>query len=240
MMSSTDPSPEAQAGGGLRKRLVICVDGPNYTEDRGASCANHTNAHRIWASIREGWCADAATGEEVWQLRPKYVRGTSAEAEFAFSLREKKKKRSEGGGGRGGQSRRYYGDKVREVYEICCGLSERDEVWLYGFSRGAWVVRAVASLLHTLQAIKATTTGRQFRAEFDDLLRIYRETRKKGSNNRQQLSKVSRHRYTFLCFSLPSLCLEQDRESSLLLFRRNTARNSIEKGRRKREREADT
>lgn len=66
-------------------------------------------------------------------------------------------------------------DQIRIIYEECCRLTgPEDEVWLYGFSRGAYVVRAVAGLLHYMRALKSATT-----ASFDDdcheALKVYQK-----------------------------------------------------------------
>jgi len=44
---------------------------------------------------------------------------------------------------------------IRRVYKKCCTLEESDEVWLFGFSRGAFIVRAVAGLLHHIGALQS-------------------------------------------------------------------------------------
>lgn len=59
---------------------------------------------------------------------------------------------------------------IRQVYEFCCCKvqSEHDELWLFGFSRGAYVVQAVAALFHGLSAaILAPGNG--------DFTRTYRQ-----------------------------------------------------------------
>ncbi len=43
----------------------------------------------------------------------------------------------------------------RRAYKKCCILEESDEVWLSGFSRGAFIVRAVAGLLHHFGALQS-------------------------------------------------------------------------------------
>ena len=68
-----------------------------------------------------------------------------------------------------------YSDKIRQAYEKCCELTEDDEVWLYGFSRGAFIVRAIAGLLFHIRSI--TARGDDFRKDYAKALKIYREVR---------------------------------------------------------------
>ena len=45
-------------------------------------------------------------------------------------------------------------DIIMDVYKECCDtLSPSDELWLYGFSRGAYIVRAVAALFARMGAL---------------------------------------------------------------------------------------
>ena len=72
-----------------------------------------------------------------------------------------------------------YQDQIRQVYEGCCtfGIHPDDEIWLFGFSRGAYVVRAVASLLHHLMALTSAGTP-AFEKHYREALKIYRGMRK--------------------------------------------------------------
>lgn len=65
--------------------------------------------------------------------------------------------------------------QISDVYEfICQSTGSEDEVWLYGFSRGAYVVRAVAGLLHYLRAI-SSAGGDGFKGDFDLALKVYKK-----------------------------------------------------------------
>ena len=54
----------------------------------------------------------------------------------------------------------YYEDTIKSVVrEVCETLEEpQDELFLYGFGRGAWLVRAVAGLLNTMYLPKSTSS----------------------------------------------------------------------------------
>ena len=125
-------------------RLVICVDGTWCREDGVTFTGNQTNVNRIWASVKMGHCRDETTGV-VWNQKPMYVKGLGTADELDLP-----KRMIAGAFGKG------YSDQIRTVYRHCCELTEHDEVWLYGFSRGAFVVRAVAGLLHCLRAIRSS------------------------------------------------------------------------------------
>jgi len=54
-----------------------------------------------------------------------------------------------------GASGHGYKNIKRRVYKKCCTLEESDKIWLFGFSRGAFIVRAVAGLLHHIGALQS-------------------------------------------------------------------------------------
>lgn len=139
--------------GALPTRLVICVDGTQYQPSE--SSRTHTNVYRIYAGIKPGKVVDKATGVAYNQVL-KYVPGIGS-ADDVFST-----ERTFGQG---------YQKQIQDVYESCCQLhNERDEVWLFGFSRGAYVIRAVAGLLHRYGAM--TTAGQpEFARDFKKALK---------------------------------------------------------------------
>ncbi|WQF79485.1 Putative GTP binding domain, Tle1 phospholipase, P-loop containing nucleoside triphosphate hydrolase [Colletotrichum destructivum] len=119
------------------RRILVCVDGTFYNPDgkEGKGAGNNTNVFRIFASVRFGKFIDE-NGNEVEQI-PKYFPGIGLEKPTLTKYKD-------------GYSGSPCKDLIEEVFYYCCTQikSSEDEVWLYGFSRGAYVVRAVASLLH--------------------------------------------------------------------------------------------
>ncbi|OBR11669.1 Peptidoglycan binding domain protein [Colletotrichum higginsianum IMI 349063] len=142
------------------RRILVCVDGTFYNPDGkegenrhhgyenippsqavltanriGKGAGNNTNVFRIFASVRFGKFIDE-NGNEVEQI-PKYFPGIGLEKPTLTKYKD-------------GYSGSPCKDLIEEVFYYCCTQikSSEDEVWLYGFSRGAYVVRAVASLLH--------------------------------------------------------------------------------------------
>ncbi|KAL9594238.1 MAG: hypothetical protein Q9219_007140 [cf. Caloplaca sp. 3 TL-2023] len=69
-----------------------------------------------------------------------------------------------------------FADQIRQVYEDCCKLTDdnHNETWLFGFSRGAYVVRAVAGLLHGIRALKSAGTP-DFLKDYKDALEKYQQ-----------------------------------------------------------------
>lgn len=67
-------------------------------------------------------------------------------------------------------------NQIQDIYEICCKLPphEGNEIWLYGFSRGAYVVRAVAGLLHHIRALTSAGTS-TFPGDYEEALQLYSE-----------------------------------------------------------------
>jgi len=131
-------------------RLVVCVDGTSKASDI------QTNIHRIYSSIRPGRCTDDAGS--VYIQKPLYVPGIGS-ADDTFS----KDRIQASVLGQG------YLRQTQDVYEACCKLvNATDEVWLFGFSRGAYVVRAVAGLLNRFGAL-ATAGSPEFATEYKKL-----------------------------------------------------------------------
>jgi len=160
-MASRDAKP--------RTRLVICVDG---TQPAGRTA--HTNVSRLCAGVKRGLCVDSF-GDKYDQIA-KYVPGIGS-ADGLFST--DRIQASVLGQG--------YLKQVQDVYETCCQLTgEKDEVWLFGFSRGAYVVRAVAGLLHHFNAI-ASAGQPEFGADFK---RILKEAHRRSGQSNLSLSPV--------------------------------------------------
>lgn len=64
--------------------------------------------------------------------------------------------------------------QIKQVYRACCKLNHDDEVWLYGFSRGAYVVRAVAGLLHYMRSLlSADQNDGTFDEHYKNALEVY-------------------------------------------------------------------
>ena len=133
---------------GRPTRLIYCVDGTYCTPDGNhpRSQGNISNVYRIFASVKRGYCVDGDNQE--FNQEKEYEPGIGSAEDL--SILEKAKAGASGKG---------YDDVIRRIYQRCCTLKETDEVWLYGFSRGAYIVRAVAGLLHHVGALHADGNG---------------------------------------------------------------------------------
>ncbi|KAI0904181.1 hypothetical protein F4823DRAFT_634728 [Ustulina deusta] len=162
----------------LPVRLIICVDGTWFDPDGGNDKqGNVTNIYRFYASVGKGEFQDAS-GNRFFQEK-MYVAGIGSED--SISKLEKL----------------YTGvfglkclDQIENVYKACCRLTgPNDEVWLYGFSRGAYVVRAAAGLLHHLGALvsadAAHGSDKAFHKDYKDALKVYEKLRK-GSRPKEE------------------------------------------------------
>lgn len=142
-------------------RLICCVDGtyctPDGTHPRGRG--NISNVYRIFASIKKGYCRDEVNGKEFNQEKI-YEQGIGSADDL--NLYQKAKA---GVLGEGCQN------IIRRVYQRGCKLDDTDEVWLFGFSRGACIVRAVAGLLHHIGALQSAE--QEFRSNYDKAMKYY-------------------------------------------------------------------
>ncbi|KAK5726643.1 hypothetical protein LTR15_002530 [Elasticomyces elasticus] len=131
-------------------RLVLCLDGVPIK-----SCTSQTNIQRIHAGVRQGKCLDTLSAN-VYNVEALYIPWTGA-ADDTFSTTSI-----------GAQA---HIKQLQTAYEKCSQLDgERDEVWLFGFGRGAYVARAVAGLLHHVGA--ATSAGQpEFAKDFKKILK---------------------------------------------------------------------
>ena len=153
-------------------RLICCVDGTYFTPDGsdGKGHGNITNVYRIYASIKTGKCFDKITQKEYIQEKI-YEPGIGS----ANELSQYDKTRA-GVWGTG------FEKIIRRIYENCSKLDANDEIWLYGFSRGAYIVRAVAGLLHWIWALQSAGSE-GFEAEFSKALRFYVDNKEQRSRS---------------------------------------------------------
>lgn len=130
-------------------RLICCVDGTYCTPD-GTSRRGHgniSNVYRIYASVKNGLCFDEHTNQEFIQEK-YYEEGIGSADDLNFFDKLKAGARGKG-----------YKHMIRRIYQKCCTLEQTDEVWFFGFSRGAYIVRAVAGLLDHLGALQTNEQG---------------------------------------------------------------------------------
>ena len=143
-------------------RLIICIDGTWCTADgtQGKGFGNTSNTYRVCACVKKGECFDPVAKRTIIQDK-RYYEGVGS-ADDPTSL----KRLWAGVSGDG------YKGIIKQVYEECCKLDASDEIWLFGFSRGAFIACAVAGLLHYIGALESVGTH-QFDGEYKKALKIY-------------------------------------------------------------------
>ncbi|ETS76407.1 hypothetical protein PFICI_11794 [Pestalotiopsis fici W106-1] len=140
----------------VRKRVIACVDGTWFNEDgqedRGQG--NNSNVFRVESSIQQGMVTDV-DGRQIEQITRYYPGIGVGVSPF--------EKINEGILGRSCEK------LIDEVYDFCVDNIEtsNDEVWLFGFSRGAFIVRAVAKLL--CNGVIPRSKGPQIKSVFKKL-----------------------------------------------------------------------
>ena len=164
----------AWMGRGLhRMALTVCahlitssLDAHDRTDSKHPDSPNTTNVYRTYASIKLGQCKDDVSGIEFTQVK-RYYAGIGSDHGMTWL-----RKLRAGAFGDG------FEDQIRTVYEDICRLPPhpRNEIWLFGFSRGAYVVRAVAGLLHHLRILNTAGTD-AFAKDYKLALEHYRSLR---------------------------------------------------------------
>lgn len=160
----------------LATRLIICVDGTQHDPTSGS---NQTTIQRISAGVKEGQCVDNTTGRSFNQI-VEYVPSIGVANDGLSMDRLQASVTGQG-----------YTKQIQDVYESCCKLQGgNDEVWLFGFSRGAFVVRAVAGLLNQFQAL--TTAGQPgFEKDFKKLIKEFDKSASRSSLTLSPTSSIS-------------------------------------------------
>ncbi|KAE8449830.1 hypothetical protein EG329_007307 [Mollisiaceae sp. DMI_Dod_QoI] len=158
----------------LPQRLVICHDGTWMLPDgaidvyAGSMKGNASNVFRIWCMVKEGVVTDT-DGKQWKQVRAPFIDGIGAVDRIIERIVT----------GATGEGPTGYEVKIRQIYKMCCEVCpSRDEIFMFGYSRGAFILRSVAGLLHHLQALKPNLPD--FDAQFLQGLRIYRAAQTKS------------------------------------------------------------
>ncbi|KIX00191.1 uncharacterized protein Z518_10329 [Rhinocladiella mackenziei CBS 650.93] len=151
------------------KRLVVCVDAEEVSADGTLGYGNTSNIFRLKSIIPTAICYDAQ-GREVEQI-VRYCRAV----QDGPSLVEKLKGRS---------SSPYYEQQIKDIVKEACETLEEptDELFLYGYGRGAFIVRAVAGILGTMRLPKRTSL-RHFDTLYKSTLDVFRARHEDDNRN---------------------------------------------------------
>ena len=179
--STASASPtEKTRDGPLPKRLIVCVDGTWGGPDGtfGDPQGNISTVFRAFASVKEGPVTDKVTGKR-WQQQREYFKGLG-------DKRNAMKNLFSGAFGSGLPA------EIERVYEYCCYHTNGpdDEIYFFGFSRGAFTVRAVANLLCYMHVPKDL---HNFSEYYQEMLELYPDVRALNKNiSGQMYSHFSR------------------------------------------------
>ncbi|KAK3671883.1 hypothetical protein LTR78_008249 [Recurvomyces mirabilis] len=166
-------------------RLIICVDG-TWTGPDGtypAKNGNISNIFRIWCCAKEDQVI-GADGRE-WRQQRVYVRGIDDTGSWLGKVVT-------------GVFATGVEQQIKSVYQMCCerACHPEDEVFLFGYSRGAFVVRAVANLLAYMRIPGHTSDQKEFDQAYDRILEVYQAVRIGG---KQQAGSI----YEYMSSSRP-------------------------------------
>ncbi|KAJ2994029.1 hypothetical protein NUW58_g1658 [Xylaria curta] len=152
------------------KRVVVCVDSTWY-DPNGLVVrreGNNSNIYRIYSSVREGtFVQDNRAVKQV----AYYESGVGIDKQPLDNFNDSIS-----------TSQEAHDNQVNRVFAFCCQqLSEStDELWLFGFSRGAYVLRVVADLFHQLTTIQ-TWDEREYQHKVN-LLAPFRDSQHKAQS----------------------------------------------------------
>ncbi|KAK5064246.1 hypothetical protein LTR84_000079 [Exophiala bonariae] len=123
------------------QRLIVCVDSADYDQDGKSPSGNHSTIYRLKSIVPSKVVYDV-NNQAVNQV-VRYYRA----ADDGPSLMERLKTKA---------TSPFYEDQIKEIVKTICETLEKptDELFLYGFGRGAFIVRAVTGLLHTMRLPK--------------------------------------------------------------------------------------
>ncbi|KAI1180920.1 hypothetical protein F4777DRAFT_178821 [Nemania sp. FL0916] len=159
------------------KRVVVCIDSTWY-DPNGLVVrreGNNSNIYRIYSSVKTGTFVqdDRAVKQVAY-----YESGVGLDRQSLDGFNDSLT-----------ISQEACDNQVNRIFAFCCQqLSEpTDELWLYGFSRGAYVLRVVADLFHQLATVR-TWDEREFQHKVN-LLPPFRDSRHKA----QSAAKVFRY-----------------------------------------------
>ncbi|KAI0969771.1 hypothetical protein F4678DRAFT_438136 [Xylaria arbuscula] len=159
------------------KRVIVCVDGTWYDPNGFVVRreGNNSNIYRIYSSVKEGtFVQDNRAIKQV----AYYETGVGLDRQPLDNFNDTITTTQEA-----------LDNQINRIFAYCCQqLNEgTDELWLYGFSRGAYVLRVVADLFHQLTTIQ-TWDEREYQHKVN-LLAPFRDSQQKA----QSAHKVFRY-----------------------------------------------
>jgi uncharacterized protein (DUF2235 family) len=169
-------------------RLIICVDGTWFGPDGISSvwAGNVSNIFRIWCSIKEGEVEDDSG--KKWRQEKVYIKGIDNLSNWGLKLLS-------GAFGSGIEQ------QIKDAYRMCVERASQpeDEIFFFDFSRGAFVVRAVANLLAYMRLPGPSYSEKSFDELYEHILDLYKDVRS-GNDSRK-----GAHEYMVRCRPHPRI-----------------------------------
>ncbi len=149
---------------GVVKRLVLCVDGSEYDANGRLDNTNGSNVHRLKSAVATSTCYNAF--DQPIHQNVKYSRAVSDGQDVFGRLRTR-------------ASAAIIEQQIKALVRDVC-QTEHDEIFFYGFGRGAYVVRAVAAVIHHMGRPK---NMRDFDEVYKKAIELQRALREDDSTN---------------------------------------------------------
>ncbi|KAI5804625.1 hypothetical protein DFH27DRAFT_383934 [Peziza echinospora] len=201
----------------LPVRLVLCFDGTGDTAEGsfsgkdGHKSGTKDSIYTIWDLVEPGAVTDP-TGKRMYQYA-QYFEGVATINSDKGGLVVQAQALFDGATGNG------YLDILRKGYRVCCeqlqhtGGAEvpNHELFIYGFSRGAFIARALASFLQHVGLLKLEHIDKDpdqdklFRESFKTLLERYMKVTSRSFFGFGTAPQASEHRSELLpmCIACP-------------------------------------
>ncbi|KAK4936879.1 hypothetical protein LTR10_022336 [Elasticomyces elasticus] len=164
------------------KRLIVCVDAEESEKDGSPEGeTNHSSIFRLKGVVSDGICYDRQ-GQLVEQV-VRYYRAVRDGPKLLDRLKT--------------LAPPYFEQQIHDIVkEVCEVLEEpRDELFLYGAGRGAFIVRAVAGILDILHLPKRTSV-RYFDKLYQSCLDVYKARHEDDNRNGPKIMEFLRSHTT--------------------------------------------
>ena len=160
---------------GVIKRLIVCVDGSEYDASGRLDNANASNIFRLKNAIATSTCYSAF--DQPIHQNVKYHRAIGDGQDFFGRIKSRVSAAS-------------IEQQIKDIVKEIC-QTEHDELFFYGFGRGAYIVRAVAALMHHMGRPKSM---RDFEDAYKTALDLERALREDDSTNGPKILAILKQR----------------------------------------------
>ena len=146
------------------KRLILCVDGSEYDANGKLDNSNTSNVYRLKSAVATSTCYSAL--DQPISQNVKYHRAIGDGQDLFGRLKSR-------------VSAAIIEQQIKDLVKEICQV-EHDELFFYGFGRGAYIIRAVAAVMHHMGRPK---NMREFDEVYKKALDLERALREDDSTN---------------------------------------------------------